>query len=580
MVSESVKIQVYCKIVDRLASVNPSEAIKQGEEGIALCKKRGANLEEAYIMGDMGLAYQNLTNYTKSIYYQIRALKTLERLNADKDIANELNDIGISYASIGNYEKAKEFLLRCLEQNLTHNGEPQSISKAYNNLGNLSFLMGKIDDCTAYYLKAISTIEKNQLRDVTPYLNIADIYSEQNKLDIAESYYKKYYDKSLEYNQNDNYFLINSTACLGALYFKKKQYNKAEAYLLEAENLARSSGIIAPLADIYNALIKIYDAQQEYQAAYNTSTKLINLKDSALQKESLKQINELQVKYETEKKDEKIKLLHKDKEVAETQVEKASLTRNLFILAFVFIVIVAFFLSRNIHLKHKINRILNQKNIELESSNTFIAQQKKQIELINDQLNNYNAELQKENVIAQYQVLKSKTNPHFLFNSLTTLSSLIIKDQLKAIDYVQKFSELYRNILKTDEQRLVSVATELNMVEQYLELQKIRFKQNLIIQIDLKVKDQFVPPFSLQMVVENAIKHNIISEDDALYISIYQDNDYIVVKNNLQKKIATWRSNNIGQKNIIGRYELLSPKRPTFNEYEDHYIAKLPLLNQ
>src|SRR5690606_34267918 len=178
------------------------------------------------------------------------------------------------------------------------------------------------------------------------------------------------------------------------------------------------------------------------------------LNDSIFNSENLKQIEEIKQKYESELKDQQISELNKDKAIIESRVQKEETLRNSFILAFLLFVVICVILYRNITLKKKANRLLRLHQKEIEA-------QQLEIERKNTELNEVNMELMKENISTRYEVLKNKVNPHFLFNSLSTLSYLIIKDPKKAQDFVSRFSGLYRRILEVENDKLVSLGDEM-----------------------------------------------------------------------------------------------------------------------
>lgn len=193
----------------------------------------------------------------------------------------------------------------------------------------------------------------------------------------------------------------------------------------------------------------------------------------------------------------------------------------------------------------------------------------------------HNARLEKEKYQAQYEVLKTQVNPHFLFNSLNVLSSLVHTDANKAEDFIDEFARVYRYILEVNTMDLVSVEQEINIVDSYLFLQKIRFSDGLFVEYlcDDDKKLMQLPALSLQLVVENAIKHNIVSEDQPLIISIYCDDNNLIVKNNFQPRLSNIQSTGIGQTNLKERYELYNATQPKFYHENDSYYAVLPLLS-
>jgi sensor histidine kinase YesM len=187
--------------------------------------------------------------------------------------------------------------------------------------------------------------------------------------------------------------------------------------------------------------------------------------------------------------------------------------------------------------------------------------------------------LQKENIAAKYESLKNQVNPHFLFNSFNALSNLVHEDPDKAVKFIKQLSEVYRYVLDTRDREVVELNEELRFLQSYIYLQKIRFAEKLLIEIDLPDTTGKIAPLALQILVENAIKHNIVSEDDPLKVKIYFDNGYLVVENNLQKKsIPVEPSAGVGLENICKRYEFLSNKKVAVSEDTDRFLVKLPLL--
>lgn len=167
--------------------------------------------------------------------------------------------------------------------------------------------------------------------------------------------------------------------------------------------------------------------------------------------------------------------------------------------------------------------------------------------------------LKRAHLKTQYESLKNQINPHFLFNSLNVLTALVHKDADLSERFIRQLSNVYRYVLEVSEQELVSMTKELEALEAYVFLMKIRFGENLQVKIELpqaQAKDQLIPPLSLQMLVENAVKHNIIAKEQPLKIHIYQKGDAnIVVENNLQQKNQDQNNLGIGLENIKKRYE-------------------------
>ena len=189
--------------------------------------------------------------------------------------------------------------------------------------------------------------------------------------------------------------------------------------------------------------------------------------------------------------------------------------------------------------------------------------------------------LKKEQMATQYESLKNQVNPHFLFNSLNVLTNLVYEDQDMAADFIRQLSKVYRYVLDTRSQEVVSLQTEMAFIESYIFLQKIRFDDKLIVNVDIKgYEKSMVPPMAVQMLLENAIKHNTIAEEEPLKIGIFIENgEYLVVTNNLQKKnIPLGSSSGMGIPNIKSRYEFLCEKPVEVIETDKTFTVKLPLI--
>jgi sensor histidine kinase YesM len=187
--------------------------------------------------------------------------------------------------------------------------------------------------------------------------------------------------------------------------------------------------------------------------------------------------------------------------------------------------------------------------------------------------------LKKERVEAQYETLKNQVNPHFLFNSLNVLTTLVHKDADLAEQFIKQLAHNYRYILDTREREVVSIEEEINNLEAYIFLMKIRFGESLKCQIAVDFNGQ-IAPLTLQMLVENALKHNEISKAHPLSIDVFlaENKEYIVVKNNLQKKNNVADSTGVGLENIKSRYKFLSDKTMIITQDNDYFIVKIPVI--
>lgn len=194
--------------------------------------------------------------------------------------------------------------------------------------------------------------------------------------------------------------------------------------------------------------------------------------------------------------------------------------------------------------------------------------------------------LAREGVQSQLEVLKNQLDPHFLFNSMNTLAALIDEENVDAQQYLEHLSDVYRYVLVSRSKDTVPLEEEIAFVDAYVYLNKIRFRDNLQVETVLAADAgrQYVTPLSLQMLIENAIKHNVVSKENPLKIKIQQEsNGYLVVENNIQEKTilrsgAPEKSTRVGLQNIINRYSLLTDRQVEVIRSGGLFTVRIPLL--
>ena len=193
--------------------------------------------------------------------------------------------------------------------------------------------------------------------------------------------------------------------------------------------------------------------------------------------------------------------------------------------------------------------------------------------------------LHKKDIIeSQLAALKAQINPHFLFNSFNTLITIIDENPMHpqvAIEYVEKLSDFFRNILQYREQEAIPLEEEWELVNNYVYLLQKRYGQNLRLHMDPPSGESYIMPLTLQMLVENAVKHNVISEKYPLEIFVTMDPDgYITVKNNLQVKSKPEASTQFGLDSIVRRYQLLSAREVVVKKTADMFIVRIPVIKK
>jgi len=186
----------------------------------------------------------------------------------------------------------------------------------------------------------------------------------------------------------------------------------------------------------------------------------------------------------------------------------------------------------------------------------------------------------REKVQSQFDTLRNQVNPHFLFNSFNTLNSIIAQDQEAAIAYVEKLSDYFRIVLEQREKDVITVKEELSLVNSYLYLQQQRFGDNLNCEINLSSETgrSLIPPLTIQLLVENAIKHNVISKSKPLHIKIFELGNEIIISNNVQLKLTKEPSTGIGLENIKHRYRILFDRTISIVDSNYEFAINLPIV--
>jgi PAS domain S-box-containing protein len=240
----------------------------------------------------------------------------------------------------------------------------------------------------------------------------------------------------------------------------------------------------------------------------------------------------------------------------------------------------AFIVIRNISERLNIEKELMQAKNDLELLNKNLEERIKESSDSLTEARTQLIRLQKENLQSQFEVLRQQVNPHFLFNSLNVLTSLIKLKPDLAEKFTEHLSKVYRYVLENKDNDLVNLKTELDFLDAYLFLLNIRFKDKIFVTINIEndKNDFLILPLALQLLIENAIKHNSMSKKAPLRINLFIDwNNFLNIENNLQERESYITSTGVGHKNIEHRYRLLEMEAPEFIKTETSFIARIPL---
>jgi PAS domain S-box-containing protein len=240
----------------------------------------------------------------------------------------------------------------------------------------------------------------------------------------------------------------------------------------------------------------------------------------------------------------------------------------------------SFVITRDITDRLQTEEELLKAKAELEMLNQNLENRVHESTLKLTEANTQLIRLQKENLQSQFEVLRQQVNPHFLFNSLNVLTSLIKLEPDLAEQFTEHLSKVYRYVLENKDNDLVSLQTELDFLDAYIFLLNIRFMDKIIVKVDIgeQKRECQILPLALQLLIENAIKHNSMSKRNPLKIEIFIDSDNLLhVENNLQERESHMVSTGVGLRNIAHRYNLLEMPEPEFIKTDTRFIARVPL---
>jgi sensor histidine kinase YesM len=191
-------------------------------------------------------------------------------------------------------------------------------------------------------------------------------------------------------------------------------------------------------------------------------------------------------------------------------------------------------------------------------------------------------QLKKANLVSQLDSLKNQVKPHFLFNSLNTLTALVEKQPAQAVQFIAELSKVYRYLLQSNQKELIALSGELDFTRAYFFLLQMRFGEGICLQVDVEKEylDHLVPPLTLQMLVENAVKHNQVSVRKPLSVRIaIEQGKWLVVSNNAQPKRTSVPSSGMGLANIATKYKLLNQPQLRVQAVPTHFTVKVPLID-
>ncbi len=523
------------------------------QKGLAAMQEAGDLRGIAAISNNIGLIYRNLGNGIKALEYYRKDLEIQEQLHDKSGIANANNNLGLLYNDLDNLPKALEYYLKSLKQHEAL-GEKFGMALAYNNAGSVYNSEGNFSKALEFYEKSIELRKEldDQMGLAKIYGNMGQMYKEQGLYGEALQYYRN--SIAIQEKLGEQPGLAESYYNLGVLSQKQNNYVQAVEWCRKSLQLGRQMESLRPQRNACDCLYESHKALGNTSAALSFHEQFVTLNDSLQKEEINERLEQMefvrQVMADSLGKEEeklKIEMTH------QTEVRRKNRTLNILLVGGLFLLALALGAWGRMLYFRKNSQIFQNKAEYLE----------------------------KQHLLNEIALLKTQVNPHFLFNSLSILSSLVHVNPDLSEQFIDQLSRSYRYILEQKEQSLVHLRTELEFIKSYSFLLKIRFenKFDLRIQLPEAALDRFkIAPLTLQLLIENAVKHNRMSLKEPLVIEIFIDGDFLMIKNRLQPRPQQEASTGTGLANIINRYALLTDRSVRAGEYDESFVVKIPLL--
>lgn len=505
-------------------------------------------------------------NRKQAFEYLTKAYRLADSLQIDTLTSDVHNAFGIYYDVSGKPDKAIREFRRSMAYIRPY--MYKRLSRAYCNLGYCFEHKDELYTAFRYLQKGLNyaKMAHSKSDEASCYLGMGVVKALEGSFDASIHYSGK--AEVLFRSQNNLYYLKDVQMNLGSAFIQIPEVDSALYWYKKAlmTNKAVNDSLRLPM--LYEAISLTYRDIKDYKNAHLYLDSSLYAEREVFKIQQTKAIAEAEAKFKVDLKNKNIQLLSKEKELQHNHIRSQRLWIVILGLMAVLLGVIALFFIRNNALKRREHEIL-----ELQHAHQLV---------LRNQLELDNLLLQQENLQSRYNNLKAQISPHFLFNSLNSLNGLIMKDSELAVKFVEELATVYRYLLKNNGLKLVEVTEEMKFVDAFFHLLKTRFGNSieLNVAIPASVYGKFIPPFTLQLLIENAVKHNVIAKEKPLVIRIIAEDEVLVVRNNYQPKIQKMVSTKIGLSNIRKRYELLNRDDFQYGLSEDVFEVRVPVLDK
>jgi tetratricopeptide (TPR) repeat protein len=459
----------------------------------------------------MGFLYAAIGNYDSSFEYCRKSLLIRQKMSDHVCITAAFINMGQLYKVAGDYKDALDYYSQGLQYANAHAINTRTLYWSYLDepMGIIYRLMNKTDSSIYYLEKAIQIDPENQMTRIS----LGETFIVKKQYDAALNFFLKPIEHFRK--ENDRWDLMRVLLDAAKAYQGKANDATALRYALEGFSIAKEAKVRQYMLDGYLLLSKLYKHLRKYDSAYSLMQSYTALNDSIMNERFLWRMTNYKNQAEYEKELEKVSVLDEDNKIKKNELKQASILKWVLIISLLIVALSGLIMYRNFELRRK--------NAKLR--NTELQQQKTELEM---------------------QALRAQMNPHFIFNSLNSINRFIMQnDRAQASAYLTKFSRLVRMILQNSQASLITLESELESLQLYLEMEALRFNYHFGYKIsvpeNIDISALKVPPLFIQPYVENTIWHGLMHKEEKgqLDIEISQEGRFLFFK---------IRDNGIGRK--------------------------------
>ncbi|MBN1340369.1 MAG: tetratricopeptide repeat protein [Bacteroidales bacterium] len=506
------RVNILIRLSGQYYRKSPQKCIEISAEALELARKTGFRRGMAKSHNMLGVGYSSLGNYSLGLENYLEALRIFEELGENTSVGITSNNIGIIHKNLGNYSEAITYYQKSLSIS-EQSGNSQGTIIALNNIGNIYYDWQKYDFALDYFRRTLAMLKNSGDNNRIAVLlnNIGEVYYNKSVYDTALNFFSRSLSMSEALGSNKG--ILNSYRNMGELFCKMKNDRKALENYQRALKIAGDIGdrhniayLSVRIGEVYTStgrsrealpylkrglemaesieasnLVKdAYFELSNYFAANNVSDSALYYfkkysveKDTLFNRESRKELTEMQTRYETEKKEREI-------QIQKLRIQKQQNTMYYILFTVAFLIVILYLIFNRYQLKQK----------------------------------HYRAELQRKNIEIEQRLLRTQMNPHFIFNSLNSINSFITENEPDSAQlYLTKFASLMRYILDNSRKSFVPVEDERNTLKLNLELEQLRFNHKFDFRIeiagDIDPEFTLIPPMLIQPFIENSIIHGV-----------------------------------------------------------------------